>query len=142
MRIDKNFLEEEPRLHDTCFSGFHYDTASREIQVELTDCFQKKRFFLRFLDVELFEMQSCEFWSPADRVYGWEIIKNKDDGIFACSLFRKPCKEEPQEPSFQNLDDMVESVLSLVSGDSLSVVSRAIDFKELPYVSEEENNKS
>lgn len=135
MRIDKHFLGKEPSLHDACFSGFHYDVANRELQLEMIDYYQEKKFSIRFLEVKLFEMQSCEFWSSTDRVYCWEIGKDKDDDVFASSLFRKT----GSVASLQDTGDMVESVLPLISGDTLTVVSKYIDFEEQPYPLQKED---
>lgn len=134
MRIDKDFLGEEPYLHDACFLGFHYDVTNRELQLELTDYYQEKKFSMRFVEVELFEMQSCGFWSSTDRVYCWEI--GQDEDVFAGSLFRKT----DGEPSFQESEDAVESVLPLISGDTLTVMSKYIDFEEQPYPLQKEEN--
>lgn len=140
MRIDKNFSEKEiAHVHDACFTGFRYNPAKREIQMKMINyCFEKK-FFIRFIDVQMFEMQSCEFWAPIERAYYWECVKDISGDTFASSLFRHG-GESSSEHVIHTLGDNVESVLSLISGDTLTVVSKYIDFEEQPYPLQKEGN--
>ena len=125
MRIDKNYLNEEiAHIHDAHFTGFYYDVAAQTINMKLAEDYTGKSYSVFFSDVQLFEMQSCEFWAPADRVYYWENVRGESDNTFASSLFRG-CVSQPFD-----LEENVESVLSLVSGDTLTVVSRFIDFED------------
>ena len=130
MKIDKTTTAEEiSRMNvvDACFSGFHYDSESHEIKFELTEEYQKKKFCFRFVNVVLFEMQSCAFWGASPHVYFWEHQHDTEDNTFVCSLFRK------EESGFQVPDGYLESVLSMTSGDSLTLVCESVDFTEKSY---------
>ena len=89
--------------------------------------YQKKKFCFRFVNVVLFEMQSCAFWGASPHVYFWEHQHDTEDNTFVCSLFRK------EESGFQVPDGYLESVLSMTSGDSLTIVCESVDFTEKSY---------
>lgn len=132
MRIDKTTPAEElDRIYvsDACFTGFRYDPAARELCFEVADGFDPKTLRFRFHQVALFEMQSCAFWGTSPRAYFWEPDVDENDGIFACSLFRDA---GDGEAVFQIPEGYLESVLSLHSGDALTVVCQSIDFEEEP----------
>ncbi len=136
MRADKDFFEEEIcYLHDACFTGFSYDAEKKEIRLDMILPHLHQRFFIRFLNVQLFEMQSCAFWGPSSNVYFWGLEKGENDNRFANSLFWRLYKEKPAS-SFQVVEGMIESVLYLTSGDTLTVVCEGIDVEEKEEISQ------
>ncbi len=130
MRIDKNIMGSPPfQFHDDCFRGFAYDTEKEELQVMLTKSANNGDLILRFVNTQIFEMQSCVFWGNSDYIYGWHLASEETRIIFASGLFWQENNKLSKSPLSLSAD-VIESTLSLTSGDALTVVNREVYIAE------------
>lgn len=130
MWIDKNSIGSPPfQFHDDCFRGFAYDPEKEELQVMLTKSANNGDFILHFVNTQIFEMQSCVFWGKSDSIYGWHLASEATRSSFASGLFWQE-DNKLSKPPLSLSADAIESTLSLISGDALTVVNREVYIAE------------
>jgi len=131
-RIDyknKNTIRERIYAHDGIFTGFNYEYENNLIYFEIQRNFYGKNFKLLFNNVFGFEMQSCDFWSNSPHVFDLELGDSYGNKMTKMLLER----HESEKKSCSRLtkyDEAVEIIITLTSGDKLTLVCEYIEYEE------------
>lgn len=117
-------------IHDSGFVGLQYDQESKWVKVVLEPWMEEEAntlIILEFSNVFGFEMKTFNPWAPINCVYHWE----PSDGL-GKPLSNKLCAENQESGEFSTLIEnsrIVESLLTLHSGDALSIACEFVDVK-------------
>ena len=126
-------------VHDAYFTGFKYDYPENRIYIEAIEYYYGKKFHITFHDVIFFEMQSLDFWGKSLRILDWELCAKKNSS-FAEIIENN--KEDFKYARRKNVEDIIESVIVITSGDTLTIFCDNIDFVEETYHEAQESMKS
>lgn len=114
-------------IHDSYFTGFHYNYCERKITFSCDNVFLLKKFDFVFHNVIFCSFQSCAFWGEGNHIL---YITPREKSTVLETLQAKQAKD-PKLYTPSALDQKVrffESVISLNSGDELSIISDAIEW--------------
>lgn len=130
---NKNSIQQKIYVHDAIFNGFNYEYEKNLITFEAVECYYKKKFNFRFCNVFGFEMQACDSWCKGSNIIDWEL-----GDLYGNKLTEKLSHWKVNEKYFgsrlENIDKVVESIITLSSGDTLTIVCEYIDFEECEFI--------
>ena len=136
MRIDYSNKEvidsKDIYVHDAVFTGFNYDYENNIIEFEVIEYYYKKHFKFKFGNVFGFEMLSCDFWGHSPHINVWYTSDTND----LSTKMKDIQREKKWELRLKDTNKWVESIISFISGDTLTIVCEYIEFEENEYQGE------
>lgn len=136
MKIEKNNGEiinsMAISIHDDIVAEFQFDREKRILSL-LLEYYQpdvhKRR--LSFRNVVGFEMTSCDFWGPSQRIFEFNYMRPADQTLLP-RLFETKRLNQP-EPlcKLTAADNYMETVILFVSGDKLTTVCEYIVIEDV-----------
>ncbi len=136
MRIDysnKGIIDSKDiYVHDAVFTGFNYDYENNIIEFEAIEYYYKKHFKFKFCNVLGFEMLSCDFWGRSPHINVWYTSDTND----LSTKMKDIQREKKWELRLKDTNKWVESIISFISGDTLTIVCEYIEFEENEYQGE------
>lgn len=133
MRIDftnKDIINsKEIYVHDAVFTGFNYNYKNKYIIFECEETYYRKKFYFKFLNVFGFKMRECDWWGESQRILDWEAVDINNNSLTR-ELIEFRSDENQSISRLTNPNIIIESVFTLISGDTFTIVCEYIDFYE------------
>ena len=132
MRIDyKNIdmLEESGSLyvHDAIFSGFSYNYDENLISFEAENHYENSRLKFSFINVLGVKILCADFWGSSNRLHICESGKDYNYPLLN-ELKERDQKDGIPKERISTLDNAVEIIFTLVSGDCIDIVCEYLEF--------------
>ena len=133
MRIDAfncTAIDSDVYIHDFLFENMQYDYLKNKITIRLINESSPERIqMIEFYNVIGFDMVACDFWGASPYVLDWESIEKESQ------KFVKKFLTEKQDNNYEYAricadNEYVESVITFISGDRLTVACEYILFAE------------
>ena len=74
------------------------------------------------------DMMSCDFWGSSLRVLDWEFVAG-EKALLTSRLFEEKNIHNYLDSKLDYMTDHIETVMSLISGDLLTITCEYIDFE-------------
>lgn len=80
MEIDfhNKHIIDEIRIHDSEFSGYVFDSSTRNVRFSCQNIFTRKRLLFDFQNVIIVQSQSCNFWNGGSSIMWMNLIDEND----------------------------------------------------------------
>lgn len=135
MRIDSFnghiINSEKIYVHDDILKQLHFDCYKSElVLVILTENDKQNEYFIKFRNILGFKMTSCDFWGRSPHILDFEYVVH--EGRAMLPELDKIKESIPVNPLCKLLTktEYLECVLTLTSGDKLTVVCEYIDYEK------------
>lgn len=116
-------------VHDAVFTGLIYDYKKRLVSFEAIEGYYKKRFSFKFNNVFGFGMQACDFYHHGANILGWGICDSNNKQLTKKLLHLRD-DGKYFDSRIGNINEVVEVVIELNSGDTLTIACEYIEFEE------------
>ena len=126
---NRNLIDNELNIHDAIFKGFIYDDMEKILLLELENYYLNKKYKLQFYNVLILNCEMCQFWGKSPNILDWEVC---DKNSLIQNMIKK--QNENKESYKCSLVDIkksyLETIITLSSGDTITIVCEYIQFQE------------
>ena len=110
-------------LHDDILENLIFHRNSKNLHLSLSKSWPtQEEYTIDFLQVIGFEMTSCDFWGASPHILDFEYVEN---GRLISKLFSKRT-EYDSFCALKQQKDYIETVLTFISGDTLTVACEEV----------------
>lgn len=117
-------------IHDSTFIGCNYHYLNNQISFQTKNECCNKIFAFKFFNVFSFKMKSFEPWGESPYVLDWETIKDGDDYLLN-EIVKEIDDNNYDLTRLKDYNELVSSIITLSSGDTLTIVAEYIEFEEV-----------
>lgn len=118
-------------IHDYIFKDLKFDYSKKNVYVSLLSSnLGNGTITIKFLNVLGFNMISCDFWGKSPHVLDWECVKGEEQ-LLTSKLLEEKHRHDYSNSKLDEFTNYIETVMTLTSGDLLTITCECIDFEML-----------
>lgn len=116
-------------IHDYIFKGLKFDYLKKNVYAFLLKPNSEEDIItISFCNVLGLDMISCDFWGKSPHVFDWEFVEG-EESLLTSRLFEEKNTHNYLNTKLDYMTNHIETIISLISGDLLTITCEYIDFE-------------
>jgi len=113
-------------IHDDVLENLTFNRERKELCLYITRNSSERKYSILYSGVIGFNMTSCDFWGSSPRILDFEKTGREESTIIS-KLFSIKKDNGFTDSLLESEESYIETVITFVSGDKLTVACKCID---------------